>query len=114
MNCKPGDLAVVIRSRTASNIGKIVRVLRPYSPADAGIFTLDTASMIWLCHTKGSPLEWSAALYIGVHQSESGPIPDECLRPIGRDCVAQLTDSNLRIDLDTVVYAQQTECCDAN
>jgi hypothetical protein len=31
MNCKPGDLAIVIRGRSGKNDGKIVRVIRPSS-----------------------------------------------------------------------------------
>jgi hypothetical protein len=29
MNCKPGDLAIVVASRCVENIGRIVEVLRP-------------------------------------------------------------------------------------
>ena len=30
MNCKPGDLAVVVGGERVENIGKVVTVLRPY------------------------------------------------------------------------------------
>lgn len=30
MNCKPGDLAVIVQSHDPRNIGKLVNVLRPY------------------------------------------------------------------------------------
>lgn len=30
MNCKPGDLAVIVRSHDQRNIGKLVTVLQPY------------------------------------------------------------------------------------
>lgn len=82
MNCKPGDLAVVVRSKTPSNVGKIVQVLRQYSMGDEGFLTLDTAELIWLCETKGSPLSWVPAHYVGAMNMASGPIPDECLKPL--------------------------------
>jgi hypothetical protein len=37
MNCKPGDLAIVIKASRESNIGKIVRVLRLYSREEKGV-----------------------------------------------------------------------------
>ncbi len=33
MNCRPGDLAVVIAAVNQANIGPIVKVLRPYEAA---------------------------------------------------------------------------------
>jgi hypothetical protein len=37
MNCKPGDLAIVIKASRESNIGKIVRVLGLYSREEKGV-----------------------------------------------------------------------------
>lgn len=36
MNCKPGDLAIVIKASRESNIGKIVRVICLYSHESKG------------------------------------------------------------------------------
>lgn len=85
MNCRPGDLAIVVRSKTPTNIGKIVQVLRRHATGDSHIVSLDSDPVIWLCHTTGSPLHWSGALGIEVVRSDSGPIPDSCLRPLRPD-----------------------------
>lgn len=82
MNCRPGDLAIVTRSLIASNVGKIVQVIKPFAVGDSHIIPLDNAGMIWLCDTAGSPLHWADAMGIGREASTSGPIPDACLRPI--------------------------------
>lgn len=82
MNCKPGDLAIVVKSRHPANLGKIVHVGSRYAIGDSHIVSLDSDPVIWLCHTTGSPLHWSGALGIEVVRSDSGPIPDSCLRPL--------------------------------
>lgn len=39
MNCKPGDMAVIIRSLFEENVGNIVQVLRPaVHPHSSGLF----------------------------------------------------------------------------
>jgi hypothetical protein len=35
MNCKPGDLAVIVRSHRGRNVGRIVTVVRQHDPADS-------------------------------------------------------------------------------
>jgi hypothetical protein len=82
MNCKPGDLAIVVRSRTASNLGKIVHVLKPYENRDSHIISLSGDCAVWLCRTTGSPLRWAGVFGIEVERSETGPIPDGCLHPL--------------------------------
>jgi hypothetical protein len=46
VNCKPGDLAIVVRDEFEQNIGRIVKVLRE-SDVDVGA---------WLCRAVGDPM----------------------------------------------------------
>ena len=97
MNCKQGDLAVIIRS-AAGNAGMIVEVLRPLGvePVWRGIRWDAGASrdnFCWLVRSCGRPL----ATFHGVYYTEC-PIPDVVLKPIrdqlGEDemlCVAART-----------------------
>jgi hypothetical protein len=82
MNCKPGDLAVVVRSKTPANMGKIVRVVQPYEPGQSGIVLRDFDGFVWLCDTAGSDLVWDSAWGCGLEYRRSGPVPDACLRPL--------------------------------
>lgn len=97
MNCKPGDLAVVVRSRTSSNVGKIVHVLARHAIGDSRIVSVDEDLLVWLCHTAGSPLRWQNAVGGGEAQSDTGPIPDSCLRPLrpGDEPAARLHQDEL-------------------
>lgn len=93
-NVKPGDLAIVVKSRNTANIGKIVMVVRqayegdrnqlpdgrwsvfvPYNPKEAPF---------WYCETRGEPLQTTQGGRRGV------PCPwanyrDSCLRPLRDD-----------------------------
>lgn len=80
MNCRPGDLAIVVDSYLKENIGKIVMVLEAYR--DQGFIVLADRGHVWHCEAAGSPLAWSKAWGIGVAYSQSGPVPDHCLRPL--------------------------------
>ena len=118
MNCKPGDRAIVIKSRTKSNIGRIVEVLRAYSPLDSGVIPTDGTRQMWLAKSIGSSLMWERAYSIGTEQRSEGPIPDECLWPIKDADDEHAVHDELSLSEDgqncRVVYAQQTECCTAN
>ena len=55
LNCKPGDLAVIIRAdhpETRPNIGAVVEVLRRWSPFDM----LVHGRVSWIVATKGRKL----------------------------------------------------------
>lgn len=55
LNCKPGDLAVIIRSdhpETRANIGAVVEVVRRWSPFDVLIH----GCVSWVVATKGRKL----------------------------------------------------------
>ncbi len=70
MNCKPGDLAVVVRSiYDPAQIGKIVRVVE------------------WCAYTEGWIVSPCILFYASVH--------DECLRPI-RDPGDDAVDETLQ------------------
>lgn len=93
-NCKIGDLAVVVRSRSApENVGKLVKVI-----ALAGVFsrgegfTVDghlwrseNGGTLWLCETAGSPL---VSYQRGTGRKSTWqrrPFIDSSLRPIRPD-----------------------------
>lgn len=46
MNCKQGDLAIIVSSRCEENIGKIVRCLK-FIPKGTGLQTSKTACDSW-------------------------------------------------------------------
>lgn len=89
MNCKPGDLAIFVKS-SAGNVGAIVEVIRPlgYSPVFDGA-TWSDGRFCWLVRSIGAPLKSR----LGPVYVES-PAPDDYLRPI-RDTDGE--DEMLRI-----------------
>lgn len=111
MNCKPGDLAIIVRSKSPSNVGLIVQVIDGHSPLDTGIVTTDAARQVWHCESQGSPLTWELEYSIGTLRRRNGPIPDECLRPIPKQEDAQDVLDSSSVRHNGVVYAQQTTCC---
>lgn len=111
MNCKPGDLAIVVRSKIPSNVGLIVQVIGGHSPLDTGILTTDSSCQVWHCEAQGSPLTWELEYSIGTLRRRNGPIPDECLWPIRDDEEGQAVHDSANVPHSGVVYAQQTECC---
>jgi hypothetical protein len=82
MNCKPGDLAVIVRSvdpRLAQNIGLIIKVVRPFlngqrTPDGRTYWNSDQPR--WLVHST------SASLWDGVVKSCWHVCFDASLRPI--------------------------------
>lgn len=86
MNCKPGDLAIVVRSKSG-NEGKIVRCIRLCTPAEAD------AEHYW-----SGPLWKVDALLVAKRRGDvkfTPHCPDECLRPI-RDPGDDAQDEMLR------------------
>jgi hypothetical protein len=82
MNCKPGDLAYVIRGR---NYGTLVLVGKAFhinasGKTKFGAFTFLGNERSWLCRAVGRPL---LDPFAGkVVQFYERPIPDSALRPI--------------------------------
>ena len=90
-NCKPGDLAILIRDECLENIGAIVKVLRPWVPGDGGRVLPGPQ---WHCVADGRPLkamrwmQWTSEdppVQVGYAMSKPGEeviVPDADLRPI--------------------------------
>lgn len=80
MNCREGDLAVIVRARFADNIGKIVRVLRLVSERDAVPWPGMPRGVLWAVtdgrETKISPDSWLRPI-------RDQPGEDEMLRIAG-------------------------------
>ena len=87
MNCKPGDLAIVVRARnTPEMLGRIVTVVR--APVPGEIFKTDKGYVRWPHDTPGvwvvssnHPMPWKS---VGGshHLALERVFRDECLRPI--------------------------------
>jgi hypothetical protein len=77
-NCRPGDLAVVVRATIPENIGRIVRVVSSY-PGQQNVRMHCSTSCIWLI-AAADPLTWSTDGR--TYRSKQGPAPDEALQPI--------------------------------
>ena len=92
LRCRPGDLAIVINAKYASNLGRIVRVIR----RDNGNGALRYKENIptWLVESP-TLLTWYA--YKKRYRRKRGPVPDAQLQPIrgeplGRDIAESLCD----------------------
>ena len=85
MNCKPGDLAVVVDAYNPTNIGSILRILRTHE--DQAALLIEPGDHIWtMVATHPQAYEQNGE----IHYLISGPVPDSVLRPIrglplGRD-----------------------------
>lgn len=77
MNCKPGDLALIIDSVVEENLGVFVDVIG--EPNGEIELTRETGQL-WHCKARG------VITYVTVTGKRivtpEGPIPDACLRPI--------------------------------
>jgi hypothetical protein len=92
MNCKPGDLAIVVDAYNPCNIGSILRVIKSHHNQRA--LSIETGDHIWTvqathpqAYEKGQKIIWRI----------KGPVPDSVLRPIrglplGRDIAEGLKD----------------------
>jgi hypothetical protein len=80
MNCKPGDLAVIVRSVNKENIGLFVEVIEPCGNAFGGVRLTREPGPVWRCKSKG------LMTYMGINgsvlQANEGPVPDAVLWPI--------------------------------
>jgi len=84
MNCKPGDMAIIIRSQ-AGNEGKLVDIIAPLgtNPVFDGSrwnYGSNRDKFSWLVRTRGQPLlSTRGDSYIEM------PFPDAFMRPIRPD-----------------------------
>jgi hypothetical protein len=51
MNCKPGDLAIIVNCDFPANIGKLVSVLRPADMNDYHLGPNENDGFLWECET---------------------------------------------------------------
>lgn len=96
MNCKPGDLAVIVKSENAENIGLFVEVIEAFRNGMYGPWHLIGDPPAWVCKAKGQ-IVFTNILRERFVVSE-GAIPDECLRPIRPP--APETKTNTEKDLE--------------
>ncbi len=81
MNCKPGDLAVIIRSdsiRESCDLGKIVEVLE----AGDDWSDMGDSRTFWRCESKCGPIlcqsetwDWSLETHCDIPDSHLRPLP---------------------------------------
>jgi hypothetical protein len=76
-NCRPGDLAVVISARFPTNLGRIVKVIRPDD--SKGDIRYAQNLRPWLVESA-QPMTW----HVGKQRlrRKRGPVPDAQLKPI--------------------------------
>lgn len=76
MNCKPGDLALVVKSK-CGNEGKIVYVVRPATEEEYDSFVHKKEGHHWWVEAKGALIFSTAG-----HGRRETCLPDARLRPI--------------------------------
>ena len=88
MNCKPGDLAIVVSARTTpENIGRIVEVVRVgthleiFKSIDGVQVTVDAEGMsLWVVRSRNQ-LMWRTDIGCELYFKEL-PVSDSYLRPV--------------------------------
>lgn len=100
MNCKPGDLALIVSSVTEENLGVFVDVI---GLPDGNIAMPQELGQVWHCKVRGT-IAYTSVTGKRIVTSE-GPIPDRCLRPI-RGMGARDKSASTRDDLVTSATQQ--------
>ena len=77
MNCKIGDLAIVVNAEYCFNIGNIVRIIAPHDGTGDIVFT--TQGQVWFVECA-RPMKWD--VHGKVYRRKRGPVPDSRLQPI--------------------------------
>jgi hypothetical protein len=77
MNCKPGDLAIVVDAHNPCNIGSILRILKSHN--DQNALSIEPGDHIWLVQAT-HPQAYERGQKI-IYRMK-GPVPDSVLRPI--------------------------------
>lgn len=94
MNCKPGDLAVFVVSPTGVNLGKIVHVVRTFTPPEIIDGNLWAAGKdlepCFVIESLGSPIEHRLGPFM------MGAAPDSWLRPIRGLPETETTDEQIK------------------
>ena len=97
MNCKPGDLAIVVRARhTPEMLGRIVTVVR--SPVPGELFKTDRGCILWSGACSGlwvvssnRPMLWKS-VDGNNHLALESVLSDECLRPVNPGNLVEAED----------------------
>jgi hypothetical protein len=80
MNCRPGDLAIVVRAENKQNLGRIVHVVQEHDGAGDLVLDERVYGHVWLVEAE-RPLVWRRA---GKRvRRRRGPAPDDYLLPVG-------------------------------
>lgn len=87
MNCKPGDLAVIVRDEVVRDLHKLVYVREAYGFDKDGDFC-------WICDSAGSALVYYDVANKRRYGKKEIVIPDAWLRPI-RDPGDDAVDESL-------------------
>ena len=77
MNCKIGDLAIVVNAQYRCNIGNIVRILAPHD--GTGNINFFDQGQVWVAECA-RPMKWEGCGRI--YRRRRGPVPDNRLQPI--------------------------------
>lgn len=96
MNCKLGDLAVVVRADLACNLGNIVHVVGVCD--GSGDIVFKGQGHVWIV-TCARPMTW--LLNEERLSGERGPVPDNRLQPVRGTATGQL--KNHGIDMEAQV-----------
>lgn len=96
MNCKPGDLAVVVDSDIGENVGMFVDVIEAYRPTADGIVLL-ADGRVWLCRARGRIVYRN--IFGEAAIAREGPIPDAVLRPIRPEPMSSNTETQKNLEV---------------
>lgn len=77
LNCKVGDLAVIVEAHNQENLGTFVVVLRPHQNQSA--IVKPENDLLWLVKSTKPMIYERGQRYI---KRTKGAAPDSCLRPI--------------------------------
>jgi hypothetical protein len=91
MNCKQGDLAVIVYAgRSGRDLGKLVNVIRGNGYDEDGDF-------MWECESSGTPLfAYTEDGYGPGIESPKALIPDAWLRPIRPGDLEETLDTDIK------------------
>jgi hypothetical protein len=91
MNCKPGDMAIIIRSVCPNNVGKVVTCGHVLTQSELLEWhVLERYGAIWMVDR---PITWTYAFRFGTRQAPLAA--DNCLMPINPLADDETDDSQL-------------------
>ena len=97
LNCKPGDLAIIIDAYNAVNIGAIVRIIATHKKQNA--LAKEADDHLW---TVIAPHPLTYAINGKLVTKRRGPAPDSTLRPIrGVAARVDINEEKLKQEIST-------------